>query len=87
MFKIHGEGPLDLHISGTPPAFILSQDQTLKEICRKSICFLGQVALSTAQLLGLLCILILLADILESERLQNAALEGVIPNKHEMFDR
>jgi len=38
-------------------------------------------------LLGLLCILILLADILESERLQNAALEGVIPNKHEMFDR
>ena len=23
-------GALDLHISGTPPAFILSQDQTLK---------------------------------------------------------
>jgi hypothetical protein len=23
-------GPFDLHVSGTPPAFILSQDQTLR---------------------------------------------------------
>ena len=25
--------PLDLHVLGTPPAFILSQDQTLNENC------------------------------------------------------
>ena len=24
------KGPLDLHVLGTPPAFVLSQDQTLK---------------------------------------------------------
>jgi hypothetical protein len=24
-------GPLDLHVLGTPPAFVLSQDQTLHE--------------------------------------------------------
>ena len=26
-----GLNPLDLHVLGTPPAFILSQDQTLNE--------------------------------------------------------
>ena len=26
------KGPLDLHVLGTPPAFVLSQDQTLKSI-------------------------------------------------------
>ena len=26
------KGPLDLHVLGTPPAFVLSQDQTLKYI-------------------------------------------------------
>ena len=26
--------PLDLHVLGTPPAFILSQDQTLNKILR-----------------------------------------------------
>ncbi len=31
------EGSLDLHISGTPPTFILSQDQTLKKGILKSI--------------------------------------------------
>ena len=25
-------GPFDLHVSGTPPAFILSQDQTLRKV-------------------------------------------------------
>ncbi len=25
-------GPLDLHVLGTPPAFVLSQDQTLHEV-------------------------------------------------------
>jgi hypothetical protein len=29
------KGPFDLHVLGTPPAFILSQDQTLHEfVCR-----------------------------------------------------
>jgi len=28
----YAQGPLDLHTLGTPPAFVLSQDQTLKEI-------------------------------------------------------
>ena len=27
------KGPLDLHVLGTPPAFVLSQDQTLNKIC------------------------------------------------------
>ncbi len=27
-----GLNPLDLHVLGTPPAFILSQDQTLQKI-------------------------------------------------------
>ena len=27
------KGPLDLHVLGLPPAFILSQDQTLKLKC------------------------------------------------------
>ena len=27
------KGPLDLHVLGTPPAFVLSQDQTLKKVC------------------------------------------------------
>ena len=31
-FTLAGKTSLDLHISGTPPAFILSQDQTLKKI-------------------------------------------------------
>jgi hypothetical protein len=26
------EGSLDLHVLGTPPAFVLSQDQTLRRI-------------------------------------------------------
>ena len=25
-------GPFDLHVLGTPPAFILSQDQTLRQV-------------------------------------------------------
>src|SRR5206468_8261807 len=29
-----GERPFDLHVLGTPPAFILSQDQTLHRNCR-----------------------------------------------------
>ena len=29
---INKEGALDLHVLGTPPAFILSQDQTLHKI-------------------------------------------------------
>ena len=28
--------PLDLHVLGTPPAFILSQDQTLKKLYIKA---------------------------------------------------
>ena len=28
-----GGFPLDLHVLGTPPAFVLSQDQTLKKVC------------------------------------------------------
>lgn len=31
------ESSLDLHISGTPPALILSQDQTLKKNCQENI--------------------------------------------------
>jgi hypothetical protein len=27
------KGPLDLHVLGTPPAFVLSQDQTLNKCC------------------------------------------------------
>ncbi|GFP20633.1 hypothetical protein HKBW3S03_02136, partial [Candidatus Hakubella thermalkaliphila] len=27
-------GPLDLHVLSTPPAFVLSQDQTLHEKCQ-----------------------------------------------------
>src|SRR5215212_1444579 len=30
-------GPFDLHVLGTPPAFILSQDQTLHRNCPRSI--------------------------------------------------
>jgi len=26
----YAQGPFDLHVLGTPPAFVLSQDQTLK---------------------------------------------------------
>ena len=33
--------PLDLHVLGTPPAFVLSQDQTLK---LKFICFADKSA-------------------------------------------
>ena len=29
------DAPLDLHVLGTPPAFILSQDQTLKLIIER----------------------------------------------------
>ena len=29
------DAPLDLHVLGTPPAFILSQDQTLKLILER----------------------------------------------------
>ena len=29
--------PFDLHVLGTPPAFILSQDQTLRRICIQSL--------------------------------------------------
>ena len=29
-------GPLDLHVLSTPPAFVLSQDQTLQEILTSS---------------------------------------------------
>ena len=32
-----GLNPLDLHVLGTPPAFILSQDQTLQIIGREII--------------------------------------------------
>jgi hypothetical protein len=28
-----GASPFDLHVLGTPPAFILSQDQTLRTVC------------------------------------------------------
>ena len=28
---------LDLHVLGTPPAFVLSQDQTLREVLRSSL--------------------------------------------------
>ena len=28
-------GPLDLHVLGTPPAFVLSQDQTLQFLSRR----------------------------------------------------
>jgi hypothetical protein len=29
--RCDGIGPFDLHVLGTPPAFILSQDQTLRK--------------------------------------------------------
>ena len=32
-FHLAAEKTSDLHISGTPPTFILSQDQTLKKVC------------------------------------------------------
>ena len=32
--------PLDLHVLGTPPAFILSQDQTLNKIVSKALIIL-----------------------------------------------
>ena len=28
-YSVPNIGPLDLHVLGTPPAFVLSQDQTL----------------------------------------------------------
>ena len=31
-FASDSEEPLDLHVLGTPPAFVLSQDQTLRNI-------------------------------------------------------
>jgi hypothetical protein len=31
------EEPLDLHVLGMPPAFVLSQDQTLR--CRVFVCY------------------------------------------------
>ena len=32
-YSVPKKSPLDLHVLGTPPAFVLSQDQTLKLIC------------------------------------------------------
>ena len=42
-YRIATISPFDLHVLGTPPAFILSQDQTLrKKKCPKTLCvFLG----------------------------------------------
>ena len=34
-----GNFPLDLHVLGTPPAFVLSQDQTLNKIILMQISF------------------------------------------------
>ena len=31
-YSVPKKSPLDLHVLGTPPAFVLSQDQTLKLI-------------------------------------------------------
>ena len=43
--------PLDLHVLGTPPAFILSQDQTLKKIVsqdfRLKICLIATTSLKS----------------------------------------
>lgn len=43
--------PLDLHVLGTPPAFVLSQDQTLK---LKFICFADNSATQLTYLISLL---------------------------------
>ena len=34
--RIIANSPFDLHVLGTPPAFVLSQDQTLHKIYEKS---------------------------------------------------
>ena len=39
-FHLAAEKTSDLHISGTPPTFILSQDQTLKKIPIKAQTFI-----------------------------------------------
>src|SRR3989338_8844191 len=40
-FHLAAEKTSDLHISGTPPTFILSQDQTLKKIPIKAQTFIA----------------------------------------------
>ena len=47
----HPEGrePFDLHVLGTPPAFILSQDQTLHRNCRSHSPLTGQMASTISQ--------------------------------------
>ena len=39
-FRLAAKKTFDLHISGTPPTFILSQDQTLKKIPIKAQTFI-----------------------------------------------
>src|SRR5688500_5083140 len=42
-----GRAPFDLHVLGTPPAFILSQDQTLHRNCQSPFPLTGQMASPT----------------------------------------
>src|SRR5262249_2992967 len=39
------EGPYDLHVLGTPPAFVLSQDQTLHRRSQRAVPCLQRTAL------------------------------------------
>jgi hypothetical protein len=42
-------GPLDLHVLSTPPAFVLSQDQTLQECLSAHIELLSHAVAETAR--------------------------------------
>ena len=48
--------PLDLHVLGTPPAFILSQDQTLKI---KFVNFISQFTIAKIKVVYLLRLIII----------------------------
>ena len=36
-YSVLGTEPFDLHVLGTPPAFVLSQDQTLHKIYEENL--------------------------------------------------
>ena len=39
LLSVQRIAPFDLHVLGTPPAFVLSQDQTLRVLYQKHFCF------------------------------------------------
>ena len=49
--------PLDLHVLGTPPAFVLSQDQTLAFNPLSSYRFPGSIS-THSELLSFLCVVV-----------------------------